>query len=87
MPFASRSATVNPGAETAREGSCILDGSGINRRGGCAGMRLVAPLSVLSAGLARIQHLARDVVEPQTLSLLVQLLGGPNVTLLSVGAG
>jgi hypothetical protein len=42
---------------------------------------------VRSAGLARIQHLAHDVVEPQTLSLLVQLLGGLDVSLLSVGAG
>lgn len=53
---------------------------------GASGMRL-SRLSVLSARLAGIERLARDVVEPQTPPLLVLLLGGLHVTFLSVGAG
>ncbi|MGB0092983.1 MAG: hypothetical protein WBP81_10690, partial [Solirubrobacteraceae bacterium] len=86
-PLPSRSATVTKVPKPLARAHAPWMGVGSNRRGGCAGHETVAPLSVLSAGLAGIEHLARDVVEPETLSLLVPLLGGLHVTLLSVGAG
>ena len=86
MPLPSRSATVTTVPKPlARAHAPWMDWDLIVEAG-APGMRL-SRLSVLSAGLAGIEHPARDVVEPETLSLLGPLLGGLHVTLLSVGAG